>query len=42
MLGYLKREVALWFAPILDRGRKFQCEVKQRTASGGIVISVFD
>jgi tellurite resistance protein len=42
MLGYLKREVALWFAPILDRGRKYQCEVKQRTASGGIVISVFN
>jgi hypothetical protein len=42
VLGYLKREVSLWFAPILDKGRKFQCEVKQRTSSGGIVIAVFD
>lgn len=42
VLGYLKREVSLWFAPILDKGRKFQCEVKQRTLSSGIVIAVFD
>lgn len=42
VLGYLKREVSLWFAPILDKGRKFQCEVKQRTSSGGIIIAVFD
>lgn len=41
-LGYLKREVGVWFAPILDKGRKFQCFVKQRTASGGIVIAVYD
>lgn len=41
-LGYLKREVSLWFAPILDRGRRFQCEVKHRTSSGGILISVFE
>ena len=42
VLGYLKREVSLWFAPILDKGRKFQSEVKQRTASGGILSAVFD
>lgn len=41
-LGYLKREVSLWFAPILDRGRRFRCEVKHRTSCGGILISVFD
>jgi hypothetical protein len=41
-LGYLKREVSQWFAPILDRGRVFQCVVKQRTSSGGIVVAVFD
>jgi tellurite resistance protein/DNA-directed RNA polymerase subunit RPC12/RpoP len=42
LLGYLKREVSLWFAPILDKGRQFQSEVKQRTSSGGILIAVFD
>ena len=42
VLGYLKREVSLWFAPILDKGRQFQAEVKQRTSSGGILIAVFD
>ncbi|MCU0711581.1 MAG: HIRAN domain-containing protein [Pirellula sp.] len=41
-LGHLKREVSVWFAPILDKGRQFQCEVKQRTSSGGIIIAVFD
>jgi tellurite resistance protein/DNA-directed RNA polymerase subunit RPC12/RpoP len=41
-LGYLKREVSVWFAPILDKDRKFQCFVKQRTATGGVVIAVFD
>ena len=41
-LGYLKREVSSWFAPILDKGRQFKCEVKQRTSSGGILIAVFE
>jgi hypothetical protein len=41
-LGYLKREVGIWFAPILDKGRLFKCEVKHRTANGGIVIAVFE
>ncbi len=41
-LGYLKREVSVWFAPILDRGRRFTCEVKQRLPSGGIIIAVFE
>lgn len=42
MLGYLKREVSSWFAPILDKGRSFRCEVKERLPSGGIVIAVFE
>jgi DNA-directed RNA polymerase subunit RPC12/RpoP len=42
VLGYLKREVSSWFAPILDKGRSFRCEVKERLPSGGIVISVFE
>jgi tellurite resistance protein/DNA-directed RNA polymerase subunit RPC12/RpoP len=42
ILGYLKREVSAWFAPILDKRRHFRCEVKQRTSSGGIVISLFE
>jgi tellurite resistance protein len=41
-LGYLKREVSVWFAAILDKGRQFKCEVKQRTSSGGIVIAVYE
>ncbi|XZE19451.1 HIRAN domain-containing protein [Pirellulaceae bacterium SH449] len=41
-LGYLKREVSVWFAPILDKGRKFDCVVKQRTSSGGIIIGLYE
>jgi DNA-directed RNA polymerase subunit RPC12/RpoP len=42
MLGYLKREVSTWFAPIMDNGRTFRCTVKQRTSSGGIIVAVFE
>jgi hypothetical protein len=41
-LGYLRREVSVWFAPILDRGRQFQCQVKHRSSSGGIIIAVYE
>ena len=41
-LGYLKREVSDWFAPILDRGKKFRCEVFRKVSSGGIVISLYE
>ena len=41
-LGYLRREVSVWFAPILDRGRQFHCQVKARLASGGIIIAVYE
>lgn len=42
VLGYLKREVSEWFAPILDKGRRYRCEVKVRTATGGIVIALYE
>ena len=41
-LGYLKREVSDWFAPMLDRGKRFRCEVFRKVSSGGIVVSLFE
>jgi DNA-directed RNA polymerase subunit RPC12/RpoP len=42
ILGYLKREVSEWFAPILDRGKIFRCVVHEKLRSGGIVIALFE
>jgi hypothetical protein len=42
MLGYLKREVAEWFAPILDRGKCFTSLVHTLTSSGSLIVAVFD
>ena len=41
-IGYLKREVAAWFAQILDRGRRFRCEVFRRLNSGSLIIAVYE
>ena len=41
-LGYLKREVSEWFEPVLQRGKKYQCEVFRKLESGGIVIAIYE
>jgi DNA-directed RNA polymerase subunit RPC12/RpoP/tellurite resistance protein len=41
-LGYLKREVAEWFAPMLDRGKRFTCSVHALTSSGSLIAAVFE
>jgi tellurite resistance protein len=41
-LGYLKREVAEWFAPILDRGKRYTASVHTLTSSGSLIVAVFD
>lgn len=41
-LGYLKREVAAWFAPMLDGGRRFRCNAYRKPESGGLITGVFD
>jgi hypothetical protein len=40
MLGYLKREVAEWFGPILDRGKSFSASVHTLTRSGALIVAV--
>lgn len=41
-LGYLKRDVATWFAPILDRGQRYVSKVHRKPPSGGLVVGVFE
>ncbi|WP_210417881.1 HIRAN domain-containing protein [Bythopirellula goksoeyrii] len=41
-LGYLKREVAIWFAPILDRGRQFGFTAFRKPQSGGLIVGVYE
>lgn len=41
-LGYLKREVAEWFAPILDRGKRFTASVHTLTSTGSLIVAVFE
>ena len=41
-LGYLKREVAQWFAPILDRGRRFRYTTFRKPSQGGLIVGVYD
>lgn len=41
-LGYLKREVAEWFAPILDRGRQFRYSAYRKPSSGGLIVGVYE
>ena len=41
-LGYLKREVAEWFTPILDRGRQFKYSAYRKPSSGGLIVGVYE
>jgi uncharacterized membrane protein YebE (DUF533 family) len=41
-LGYLKREVAEWFGPILDRGRQFRYSAYRKPSSGGLIVGVHE
>jgi DNA-directed RNA polymerase subunit RPC12/RpoP len=41
-LGYLKREVADWFAPMLDAGRRFTCSALRLTDYGGLIVGVYE
>lgn len=40
-LGYLKREVALWFGPILDRKGEIPAAVHTFTSAGSLIVGVF-
>jgi HIRAN domain len=40
-LGYLKREVASWFGPMLDRGYGCHCQAYRKPSSGGLIVAVF-
>lgn len=42
LLGYLKREVAAWFAPILDGGRRYTCNVHRKLDYGGLILGVYE
>lgn len=41
-LGYLKREVAEWFAPMLDSGRQYRVEAYRKPHSGGLITGVYE
>jgi len=41
-LGYLKREVASWFGPMMDRGYAFTCQAFRKPTSGGLILAVFE
>lgn len=41
-LGYLKREVAAWFAPKLDRGESFTATVYRLRNDGGLIVGVYE
>ena len=40
-VGYLKREVAIWFSPILDRKANVQASVHTFTSAGSLIVAVF-
>jgi hypothetical protein len=40
-LGYLKREVAAWFGPMIDRGYSFRSQAYRKPSSGGLIVAVF-
>ncbi|TWU67658.1 HIRAN domain-containing protein [Crateriforma conspicua] len=40
-LGYLKREVAAWFAPIMDRGKDVRANVHCFNSHGSLIVGVF-
>jgi hypothetical protein len=40
-LGYLKREVASWFGPMLDRGYSCYSQAYRKPSSGGLIVAVF-
>jgi hypothetical protein len=41
-LGYLKREVAKWFGPMLDRGCGFRSQAYRKPSSGGLIVAMFN
>ena len=41
-LGYLKREVAEWFGPILDRGKRYTASVHTLTSNGSLIVAVHE
>lgn len=41
-LGYLKREVAEWFAPMLDGGRRYRVNAYRKPHSGGLITGVYE
>ena len=41
-LGYLKREVAVWFAPLLDRGRAFRFRLQAITSAGSLIVAALE
>ena len=41
-LGYLKREVAVWFGPMIDRGYHFRSQAYRKPSSGGLIVAVFE
>jgi hypothetical protein len=41
-LGYLKREVAAWFGPMIDRGYSFRSQAYRKPSSGGLIVAVFE
>jgi hypothetical protein len=42
MLGYLKREVAEWFAPKMDRGQAFYADVHRIRDDGALIVGVYE
>ena len=41
-LGYLKREVAAWFARLLDDGKQYSVSVLRVRSDGSLIVAVFD
>jgi hypothetical protein len=41
-LDYLKREVAKWFGPMLDRGCQFRSQAYREPTSGGLIAAMFN
>ena len=41
-LGYLKEEVAAWFARLLERGQKYTAARLRIRSDGGLIVAVYD
>jgi hypothetical protein len=41
-LGYLKRDVAAWFAGILDSGRAYSTIAFRKPSNGGLIVGVYE